>query len=1213
MKRNVLEFITRFVSTLLVTAMLLALMPAISFANETDQNSKIIISEDTSLRSEFSKHFLMSDGSYMAIAYPEAVHEKIDGEWQEIDNTLSIAAGTYTSASESFPVSFSSANNEQMVSIESKGKQLAWSLKAIADDMIISGSKNAEIAVSDRASFSMENAEKAVSAIEYSEAFGRIQNISVNYTVMHNKLEEDIIIKEPGSVDSFRMVMDAADMTAVVNKDNSISFFDGDTKVFNISPPYMCDAADNVLNDFTVEITQQDGKLWIDYIPAYGWLDSQDRVYPILFDPAITTTEYQSGIIDTYVAEGDTAVHSSEQKIYAGIKSGKIHRSYIKITALPTIPESMPITGVELVLRNTNGSSTGRTFGVYKVTSAWNPSTITYANQPGIGAMLATDAFDANDLVNTFSLTSEINSFYPEHFSGTNFGYMVRYVDESKTNPDYNAFYSTEHGTKSSRPYIRIYYSYFKPTCLSNNAVYTLQNAGSSKYLSVYGGTDANGTNVCQLTKDNTTKQQFRIQTTDSGACVIRANCSSNGTNRVLDIVKSNGYVVSGCNVQIYTNVDAIAQEWVIIPVGLGFRISPRTNMSLALATYGTANGTASGTTSTSAGNVYLTQYTGNPEQHWFIYDADGNRVSSEDQEFENDDYYLNNIGSGKFLKRNVSNAYAASGTVSSMGSVSKWKITRTQGDNYVIRNIDDATKYLAATPGTMNPDVSIQTVTGTVPNSCLWAIYYANNGVVICNVGTGWYLCESLGDIIAMPYSSAASMNMYWRCVPVSDYGSSSSNSMRELTSAFTIDALSLDVGQTKQPVINKTPIGTNVVWAEPSDFTFEASPSGIVSINNETGSITGLNSGTATITATHKVTGRSKVFNAYIVPDFFDYLLERGDITPSDIQYTDDGFYICTKSIADILNKNGVYNTVSMQPYVGGIQGFFDDWYVYCVDVDDSSVYGLYKMREEENDHDYEAEHTFDGDAAGVSVSFISFDTTSMTNYLDAPSTQSQALLENTIRICCEPSRGGVHNTQLREYFIDAQNDGSYLIAENYIDFIAKLHSTTNSIEATSEYNKILEAIDDINDIIFDVESEDIQVALQARLDSLIRVPNALVEINENAGYDVFENNRIVFNNVTNLTYYEQCAILAMHTGCVNYFSFAAEVKVHALFLDLTNLPEGTFLGDAFESYEHALIADVALGEETDSGGIDSLYYDLDGYFVNEQEACHGDEYGG
>lgn len=1173
----------KIMSVLLITVMLLILMPSISFANETIQSKNItVLSEDVSLRSKFSKHFLMSDGSYMAITYPEAVHEKIDGAWQEIDNTLSNTIDRYASANSSFPVSFTSANNEQMVSITSKGNQLAWSLKAIADDMIISGSKNSNIAISDRSSLGFEMAERAVSAIQYSQIFGRIQDISVNYTVTHNKLEEDIIINERGSVDSFRMVMDAGKLVPRVNKDNSITFFDGDSEVFNISPPYMCDAADNILNDFTVELTQQDKELWIDYIPAHGWLNSEERVYPILFDPAITTTEYQSGIIDTYVAEGDTAAHDNEQKIYAGIKNGKIHRSYIKITALPTIPDSMPITNIELVLRNTNGSTTGRTFGVYKVTSAWDPSSITYANQPSIGARIATDEFNANNLVNTFSLTSEINAFYPEHFAGTNYGYMVRYTDESKTNADYNAFYSTEHSTKSSRPYIKIYYSYFKPTCLVNNAVYTLQNARSLKYLSVYGGTDANGTNVCQLTKDNTAKQQFRLQTTDGGAYLLRANCSSNGTNRVLDIVKNNGYVVDGCNAQIYTNVDAIAQEWLIIPVGSGFKISPRTNMSLALTAYGTANGTSTGTTSTSEGNVYLTEYTGNPEQHWLIYDIDGNQVSSVEQEFDNDDYYFNNIGSGKFLMRNVTNAYASSGTVNYLGSLAKWNIICTQGDNYVIRNIDDATKYLAVESGNYNTNVVIQTATGTVPNSCLWKIYYANGGVVICNVANGWYLCENASDIITMPYSSASNMNMYWRCVSVSDYGSSSSNSMRELTSSYTIDTLSLDVGQTKQPVINKTPIGVNVVWAAPNDFIYTASSSGIVNINNDTGSIIGLTPGIVTITATHKVTNFETEFIVGVIspdlPDLFYDLILSGDINVTDIQCTSDGFFMCTKSIANIMNGRGIYHTLTFAERengidAGGVQRYYDDWYIYCVVNNSTEKYSILKMREEETVNN---NGTSTKICPSMAISFVELDSQIFLSMLELPSTNNRESFENELRGLINVQKMQ-YDTQLRTYFNNPASSASYLIAEYYVQWIANM------------------AVDGV-----------LSVPENTMLNAEDRIWIALTD-NNTPDKMIFVGDKLYFNDVHNLDYNEKLAILLTHTGHASFNSLAAEVKAHAWALTIT---DNIFLNHYYAS---CLKVDMAIDETQDELFLyletEFAYYNLESAIVQEQAQYHGE----
>lgn len=49
-----------------------------------------MVREEVALREEFSKHFLLSDGSFMAISYPEAVHVRSGDGWEEIDNTVSL-------------------------------------------------------------------------------------------------------------------------------------------------------------------------------------------------------------------------------------------------------------------------------------------------------------------------------------------------------------------------------------------------------------------------------------------------------------------------------------------------------------------------------------------------------------------------------------------------------------------------------------------------------------------------------------------------------------------------------------------------------------------------------------------------------------------------------------------------------------------------------------------------------------------------------------------------------------------------------------------------------------------------------------------------------------------------------------------------------------------------------------------------------------------
>lgn len=112
---------------------------------------------------------------------------------------------------------------------------------------------------------------------------------------------------------------------------------------------------------------------------------------------------------------------------------------------------------------------------------------------------------------------------------------------------------------------------------LIDGGVYYIKNLGTGKYLNVHNGIDANTTNVYQWSKDGKPEQQFRLErVTAKGVNVyrVRAMCSSNGTNRVLDIVKSGGVVKDGCNVEIYNATDPTAQEWDILTMDNRISIS---------------------------------------------------------------------------------------------------------------------------------------------------------------------------------------------------------------------------------------------------------------------------------------------------------------------------------------------------------------------------------------------------------------------------------------------------------------------------------------------------------------------------------------------------------------------------------------------------------------------------------------------------------------
>jgi uncharacterized protein YvpB len=160
---------------------------------------------------------------------------------------------------------------------------------------------------------------------------------------------------------------------------------------------------------------------------------------------------------------------------------------------------------------------------------------------------------------------------------------------------------------------------------VNSGSVYRLRNAESGLYMTVSDGKDANGTNLIQAEADGTTAQQFRIvYDTESNSYRLYAMCSSDGTNRVVDIVKLGGGVVSGCNAEIYLPVDAAAQTFVLIPQEDGTMLfSCRTNRSACLAARGTTAGTATGTGFYTDGNIVIQNHTGDNAQHWILEEVE--------------------------------------------------------------------------------------------------------------------------------------------------------------------------------------------------------------------------------------------------------------------------------------------------------------------------------------------------------------------------------------------------------------------------------------------------------------------------------------------------------------------------------------------------------------------------------------------------------------
>ncbi len=316
--------------------------------------------------------------------------------------------------------------------------------------------------------------------------------------------------------------------------------------------------------------------------------------------------------------------------------------------------------------------------------------------------------------------------------------------------------------------------------------------------------------------------------------------------------------------------------------------------------------------------------------------------------------------------------------------------------------------------------------------------------------------------------------------------------------------------------------------------------------------------------------------------IPDMFEKLLFEGYIKSSDILNTSDGFQMIYKSLSDILLKKGIVEFPNSEGRLLKCSKFYDDWFLYSVPNGTSHTYGLLKLREQE--HDTEDDSPADGDIPGVTISFISFECEALLECISNPSEDNRIKLDFEInRVVAK--KGQHHNKALKDYFINAKSEGSYLVANLYIKHIAAL-AKDGYLSAPEHYRKIVK-----------------QYSARKKCRRLSRLPDFIEGLNKEAGYVVCDHERVYIRNPKEPTRYEAAAILATHTGNTTVYSFAAEVEYHARFLTSLAKLSIPFFGRSI--YASAIRADMTVGDSEFEGP--APFYRPNSKIVKRQYALH------
>lgn len=272
-----------------------------------------IVEEIVSMREANVKHFLMSDGTYMAAEYDAPVHYFESGQWVDIDNTLIETENGFQNKANDFHVTFSSGVlGNKLVEVSRDGYSVSWKY------MPSLGTSLSNISAKRKAQFSSpeETSDSSIlSRVRSTLSYEDIESdMDLTYTLGGNYLKEDIVVYRKKLRYSFKMKLYTENLNAALKEDGSISFTSADTdeEIFTIPKPYMSDAKGNSSGDVSYELRTAVGGYLLTINADREWINAEDRAFPVTVDPMIETTLDRTGITDVMLSSKSPYCNNTE-------------------------------------------------------------------------------------------------------------------------------------------------------------------------------------------------------------------------------------------------------------------------------------------------------------------------------------------------------------------------------------------------------------------------------------------------------------------------------------------------------------------------------------------------------------------------------------------------------------------------------------------------------------------------------------------------------------------------------------------------------------------------------------------------------------------------------------------------------------------------------------------------------------------------------------
>ncbi len=457
-----------------------------------------IVTEVAEKRDADKKVYLLSDGSYMSAIYPQQVHYEENGKWEDIDNSFASGVdddgeSTVENSKNAFKIKFANkAKDKKLVSLKKDGYEINWALND-------SEKVSVETIVSDNALNTPSSLKNINSAVVYKDI---LTDTDLKYTINSTTIKEDIILNSSNAPTNFTFNYEIKKLAWRETEKGCIEVYSNnepDKAIFIIDKPYMYDAKGNYSESVEMQIKESKKGFQIVIIPDAEWINSDERVFPIVIDPTIKTEQSASAVKDTtgVLSEKTNQLYNALEtnNNYLWLKVGKFYGteaySLVYVPLPNDISETSRIINAKLnLICYRSGISTATsnlTITAHEITTNWNAATINdnkilYGDElPEYNSSVADFIIlnDSTSAVHNQLYSFDITKIAQKWATGESANYGILLAGQNlPTTERYMRFYDSDNSLRNSDPCFT--YTYRDTKGIEDYWTYTTMTAGRS-------------------------------------------------------------------------------------------------------------------------------------------------------------------------------------------------------------------------------------------------------------------------------------------------------------------------------------------------------------------------------------------------------------------------------------------------------------------------------------------------------------------------------------------------------------------------------------------------------------------------------------------------------------------------------------------------------------------------------------------------------------